>query len=233
MALNGTLADLGVIDLIQFPHAGRKTGELIIVGTEHEARLYYEKGNLVHARMEDVEGHDVLVEVVAWTQGEFEFRLDVEAERKSIEMDLHRSLMHALKTRDEREERRRQQGSDDVRRADRKTIDPLRRFVDSTEWATHASLVGKDGEILGEVNAEGRQPEQYENLRNCLLSLLMTYPRDGFGRLFIEDDEGTIVLSRIDADLHLLIVATADAPMGAVSVGVGKFAASLHEKGDG
>ena len=32
MALKGTLADMAIIDLVQFPHAGRKTGQLIISG---------------------------------------------------------------------------------------------------------------------------------------------------------------------------------------------------------
>ncbi len=30
MALSGALSDLGVVELIQFPNAGRKTGELVI-----------------------------------------------------------------------------------------------------------------------------------------------------------------------------------------------------------
>ena len=49
MALKGTLADIGIIDLIQFPHAGRRTGELVVTADDHEGRLYYDKGSLVHA----------------------------------------------------------------------------------------------------------------------------------------------------------------------------------------
>lgn len=102
MALRGSLEDMDVFELVQFPHQGRKSGELILVGTEHEARLYYDKGKLVHARYMEVEGMPVLEEVLGWDEGDFEFRPNEEPPHTTIEMDLHRAVMHALKARDEK-----------------------------------------------------------------------------------------------------------------------------------
>ena len=101
MALKGTLKDMAIIDLVQFPHSGRKTGHLIISGTDGEARLSYEKGSLVHAALGDVSGMDALVRVVDWNEGAFEFLPDVEPEARSIDLDLHRAVMQALKMHDE------------------------------------------------------------------------------------------------------------------------------------
>jgi len=69
MALKGTLADLGIVDLIQFPHAGRKTGHLMITGPDGDARLFYENGALVHASLNDIHGMDALVRIVDWGEG--------------------------------------------------------------------------------------------------------------------------------------------------------------------
>ena len=73
MALNGTLADLGIVDLIQFPHKGRRTGELVVTGAKDEARLYYIDGKLSHVGVGKLSGIEGLVEVVSWLEGEVEF----------------------------------------------------------------------------------------------------------------------------------------------------------------
>lgn len=115
MGLKGTLADLGIVDLIQFPHAGRKTGEMTITGKAGEAKLYYEKGALVHAVLDDHTGMEALVLLVDWTEGSFEFNPDVEADVRTIQVDLHRAVMQALKLHDEmkleEEQKRAQQSS--------------------------------------------------------------------------------------------------------------------------
>src|SRR5512146_1795421 len=110
MALKGTLADLDIVALLQVPAAGRKTGELAITGPSGEdGHVFYLEGRLVHAQVGTVAGQEALVEVVDWTQGEFEFRLDARCQETTIEGDLARAVMLALKMRDERAEERARQ----------------------------------------------------------------------------------------------------------------------------
>ena len=101
MALKGTLSDLGIIDLVQFPHGGRKTGKLVIAANGGEGHLYYDTGALVHAELGDFEGMAALVRMVDWTEGTFEFVPDTQPSRKTIELDLHRAVMNALRLHDE------------------------------------------------------------------------------------------------------------------------------------
>ena len=101
MPLKGTLADLNVVDLLQFPHLGKKTGELSILSNGKNAKIYYRKGSLIHAEVEEAEGMDALVSIVALTEGSFQFLVDVETEKTTVDMDLHRAVMHALKRYDE------------------------------------------------------------------------------------------------------------------------------------
>ncbi len=98
MALLGSLMDIGIIDLLQFPHTGRKTGVLVVASPDDSARLHYLDGKLVHAITADVSGQDVLTEIVGWTEGEFEFRTNTApSEEHTIHADLHRAIMQALK----------------------------------------------------------------------------------------------------------------------------------------
>jgi predicted regulator of Ras-like GTPase activity (Roadblock/LC7/MglB family) len=233
MALMGTLADLGVVDLVQFPHAGRKTGELIVAGPEREARLYYAGGKLVHASSGGLRGIDALVDVVDWTQGEFEFRPAVEPPETSIELELHRAVMLALKTRDERkaEEERKRAAEDESERTKRAAEAQLgarlAAFVGGAPWALHACVIGRDGAVLAEASGEDGAPPEAARLCTALHALLDTYPRPGLRRALVEDALGTVVLGSLGEHRAVAVVAAREASVGAVSMAVSKLAATL------
>lgn len=108
MALRGTLADIPIINLIQFPQTGRRTGRLVVTSDDMEATLFYKGGALVHAILGNGEkGVEALVRIVGLNAGMFEFTSEIQSQETSLEMDLHRSLMIALKLHDERKEQER------------------------------------------------------------------------------------------------------------------------------
>src|SRR5579863_9437505 len=102
MALNGTLEELAVLDLVQFVNQAQLSGALVLKTASEQADLFYRKGALVHARLGDASGLEVLVRIVDWTAGTFFFQAGETAPAETIVMDLHRAVMFALKTRDER-----------------------------------------------------------------------------------------------------------------------------------
>ena len=102
MALIGSLRDIGIIDLIQFPHQGRRSGRLSISSEGRlEAHLFYEQGNLVHATCGELEGLEALVPLVDLEEAAFSFDHAMQPPKKSITVDLHHALLRTLKTRDE------------------------------------------------------------------------------------------------------------------------------------
>ena len=101
MTLRGTLSELEIVDLVQFPSTGRKTGELAVTRMDEDASLYYNKGDLNHVVTGTLSGMEALTEVLSWTEGEFEFRLDIESDERTIECDPNMALMIALTTKDE------------------------------------------------------------------------------------------------------------------------------------
>lgn len=226
MALNGTLQDLGTVELLQLPHSGRKTGELIVVTMDEQARFYYERGALVHAVCNEAQGMDVLVEAVGWKEGEFELRLGVEPPARTIEMDLHRAMMNALKIRDEREKKRREHATDSRCEApmDAQTNQKLAAFVAEHDFAPYAAVLSERGKVAAQ---SGRRPENLDTLTTALGDLLEAYPRAGLKRVFLDDEEGTVVLEKLPSTQLLMVLATPAARMGAVTLGVSKLAALL------
>ncbi len=246
MTLQGTLTDLGIVDLVQFPHAGRKTGELIVVSADSHARLYYQQGHLVHAVMDDLQGAEVLVELFGLEEGEFEFRQDILTEETTIEGDLHLAVMQALKVRDERQlERDREaaaarekmtetsqgqgQGQGQGDGMDQRLTTILDDFLSQNDYGRFAAVIDDEGQ----THAEGPtkiDSDQLESLRACVATLARDYPREGLTRLFIEDTEGFVAAQRLSTGALVLVVAEGSVSMGVVSMGVSRLATALDDE---
>jgi len=95
MAMKGNISDLGIAELIQFPAMSGKSGRLVLSLGDKRAQLEYESGELFHATLGSIEGFAVLVEILPWTEGTFEFQLDVMPSVRTIDMDLGKALMRA------------------------------------------------------------------------------------------------------------------------------------------
>ncbi|MFO0584371.1 MAG: DUF4388 domain-containing protein [Anaeromyxobacter sp.] len=222
MALSGALADMDVIELLQFPGAGRRSGELVIAAGEQRARLYYAKGRLVHATLGELKGQPVIARVVGWRTGEFAFNGEVAAPETTIEMDVHHVVMQAVKMRDELEEARRR--SEGQARAANPGAQALQAFVTATQWALAAALLGPDGAVL----ARATKPDGGEAPAEPFAGLWAGWPRPGLRRCIVEDEGGTVVAVALPSGRAVVVAADRAAATGVVSMGVGKLAASLE-----
>lgn len=222
--LRGSLSDLTVPDLLQIPVSAGKSGELILATPDTDARLYYVEGRLVHLTMDELRGPDVLVEIISWTEGEFEFRPDVMTEELSFDGDLGPALETAAQQADQVRDRA---GDDDETRV-RKV---LYRFLADTEFAIHACLLHPNGTI--DVCGAPREstPAWMERLRRSVLAVVADYPRRQLQRLLLEDEEGTLAVSCLPDGSALLVVAKKDAKLGAVSVATDRLARTVRRVG--
>ncbi len=226
MALQGTLADLGVVDLVQFPHAGRKTGELVITSSGRTARLYYEAGSMTHAKLGDLEGLDAVVDVVGFGEGAFEFHQEVKSSARTIELDLHRVVMLALKTRDERRQEERQR---EVTQPADALATLCEKFLRSSPFAEHAAVVAFNGEIACRVARPSAADDGVEELLVVLHHLRQNHPRAGLSRVVIEDAAGTIAAEQLADGRAVVVVADRQVPTGAITVALKKLAEQVHE----
>ncbi len=222
--LRGSLSDLTVPDLLQIPVSAGKSGELILATPDTDARLYYVEGRLVHLTMDELRGPDVLSEIVAWTEGEFEFRPDVVTDEQSFEGELG----PALEAASQQVEQARNETDDDDETRVRKA---LYRFLADTEFAIHACVLHPNGTM--DVCGAPREstPAWMERLRQSVLSVVADYPRRQLQRLLLEDEEGTLAVSCLPGGSALLVVAKKDAKLGAVSVATDRLARTVRRIG--
>lgn len=256
MALSGTLLDLGIVDLIQFPGTGKKTGELIIAGIEDEARLFYEAGNLRHVTSGNHNGIDALVELLSWEEGEFEFRMGSTETEVSIEMDLHRALMVALQTRDERREKERQRAKEQEQELElekekqrakaqqqlaeptppKKEIPHLQLHETITQAAQkhndieYASVYDKNGTKLCDWSKDEEKQDVFDQMIGGIITIFKNHPRDELQKLYITDSLGTCIGSSIDNDHILFLAAGDESSLGVISIAASKIATAVLEK---
>jgi hypothetical protein len=120
-------------------------------GTKRKLSYSTRKGSLVHVTQGDASGMDALVRVVGWREGTFEFLPDLEPEAKSIDLDLHRAVMQALKIHDElkAEEERRASENPAQGETDEALTGKLAEFLGSYDFAAHVSVLDSDGRESG------------------------------------------------------------------------------------
>lgn len=93
--MKGSISDLGIAELMQFPAMSAKSGRLSITRDDQNAQLFYKEGELHHASLGELTGFPVLVEILPWRKGNFEFEIDVGTDERTIDMDLGKALMRA------------------------------------------------------------------------------------------------------------------------------------------
>ena len=227
MALKGNLRDLAVVDLIQLLHTVHHTGLLLLTSGQRQARLHYRKGQLVDARTRDQAGLEALVETVDWTSGEFEFEQGVEPQEETIEMDLPRVIMHALKIRDERKEaeRRKADEASQLRASQNASLsEELAAFAAGADIIVYVGLADSSGGLLAETRT-AKAPAGLDELRDWLLNLAKSHPGPEFKRVFVENEVGTAVIAQAGGGRIVIVVADKSAPFGAVSLWVSKLIA--------
>ncbi len=231
MGLHGTLADMGIVDLIQFPNAGRKTGELKITSTNGTAFLYYEKGKLIHSQLGHLTGQQVLVEIVDWTAGDFEFETDVITQEKSFDVDVHLALMRALKDRDERWLNKKQKQPGLAQNSLSRIQEKLSRFIQNNSTVKYVCIFNDNSQVLQEINS----PKSFNNIstkyRSSIEKFLQKYPNNDWKRILVEDSDFLVVCQRLISDMTLLVISNNQGSIGAVSRGVSKLAESVTEVG--
>ena len=236
MALNGTLEELAVLDVVQFVHQAHLSGVLVLKSGTEEAEVFYRKGGLVHASLGGLKGLEVLVRIVDWTSGSFSFQQGAEPHDQTIHMDLHRAVMYALKTRDERKLEQERKLENDRRQAEQaqKPVDwngQLAELIAPLEFVRQATIFDASGVLASAAGRTGRSDEDLAPLCSALLAFSASSPRGRLRRAILDDEKGTVLVSGTQRNRWVVIVAEKGTALGAVTVGMGRLVAKLDALG--
>ena len=223
MALNGTLQDMGLVALLQFPNAGRRSGRVTIESGGETALFYYDSGRLVHAEMGDVSGEEVLVQVVDWTDGNFRFEPEVESDQRTIEKDLHRTIMWALKERDERRKTETVAEEEDSGMGQK-----LEEQVAASERFVFACILSSDGTQQASSAPPGELGEGLSRAVEAVSSFLQSYGSPPPGRMILEDERFNLVMGPLRDRGFLLAAAAAETRMGMLPLALSRLTEGLE-----
>ncbi|UCH79484.1 MAG: DUF4388 domain-containing protein [Candidatus Coatesbacteria bacterium] len=101
MGLDGNLEDFPLADVLQLINMGSRTGLLAITDKDNTARIWFERGQAVHAEVGEQEGEKAVYETFNWREGRFTFDTDAKTERRSIDLDCQNLIMEAVRRLDE------------------------------------------------------------------------------------------------------------------------------------
>jgi len=100
-AIEGSLSEVGLPDILQLLTVGGKTGILHLSGDEGEGRLYLKDGQVVHAAAADQEGEEAAYALAGWSRGRFAFEPGEASPATTINRSATALLMEAARRSDE------------------------------------------------------------------------------------------------------------------------------------
>ncbi|MBP1619548.1 MAG: hypothetical protein H6Q02_315 [Acidobacteria bacterium] len=101
MALQGSLHDLALPDVIQLVSVAGKTGVFTLSGEGTEGKIYLREGQVIDAQVGGLRGENALYEMAMWRAGGFIFTPGVEPEATTISRSNTSLMMEAARRHDE------------------------------------------------------------------------------------------------------------------------------------
>jgi hypothetical protein len=100
--IQGDLAEYALPDLLQFMHATRKVGQLVLESASATpAGVFFAGGEVVHAYCPPRQGVPALYQLLGWERGRFAFLKNVAPAERTIFLDLQNLLLDGLRRLDE------------------------------------------------------------------------------------------------------------------------------------
>lgn len=100
-SVTGTLGLFSLVDLFQLLSSARRTGRLVVEHPAATARIYFDRGQAVHAEFGSLTGVDAIYTLFADEQGSFEFRIGLATPANTIDVGTENLVLEAMRRIDE------------------------------------------------------------------------------------------------------------------------------------
>jgi len=99
--VTGTLGLFSLVDLFQLLASSSRSGRLLVEHPRGVARVYFEKGKVVHADFESFKGEEAVYELFSDERGSFEFSLGLPAPEQTISGSTENLVLESIRKLDE------------------------------------------------------------------------------------------------------------------------------------
>ncbi|HFE66266.1 MAG TPA: DUF4388 domain-containing protein [Chloroflexi bacterium] len=222
MALQGSLRDMTVADLIQQYGQSGQTAVLRIQNHQNEAALYIHGGTVAHAEMGDQQGEEVVYRVLTWAEGNFTLEMDIPPPTTTITRSWSGLLLEGARRLDEAEQRTpiESEPTTEVkkmatRRKSDKIADVLSELLQESADIEGAAVIGIDG-LVYSANVPHRDldVDLVGAAAAATLGLskrsVQQFKRGNFARVLIQGDAGNIIVVPLNEET-LLVALTPNA----------------------
>jgi predicted regulator of Ras-like GTPase activity (Roadblock/LC7/MglB family) len=224
MALKGDLQDMAVADLIQHNCQDRKTAHLVIENDGDQASLYFNEGKVVHAVLNDLQGEDVVYQILSWENGTFNLEMGAESPAVTIRRSWSALLLEGAKRLDEGNipltiEKEVQPMA--TKKKSEQIADVLTRLLEGSADIEGVAVVGMDGLVYSsnipqkalDVNMVGASSAAILGLSMRSVDQLK---RGKFTQTLIQGDAGNIIVTKLNADTLFVGLTPKDINLGMV-----------------
>ncbi len=101
MALQGSLADIALPDVIQLVSVSAKTGVFTLSGDGVDGKIFIKDGQITDAAAGKLSGEYAVYEMATWRKGQFIFTANVESDRVTVNKSNTSLMMEAARRLDE------------------------------------------------------------------------------------------------------------------------------------
>jgi len=101
MALQGSLSELSLPDVIQMVSVSGKTGVFSVARNDEEGKIYLRDGQIVDAVVGALRGDNAVYELAIWSEGEFSFKPGEETDTVTIHLSNANLMMESARRLDE------------------------------------------------------------------------------------------------------------------------------------
>lgn len=236
MALQGTLGDLSLSDLIQLHCQAGSTARLTIQKASGESgRLYFEGGEIVHAEGEGFQGSEAAL--LTWQEGSFEVDQNTAAPTRTIRMPWSAVLMEGLRRADERRRHenssKNQEGIMAGENRRERLAQILSQLVESSGDVRGAAVVGRDGLIIAAHLPAKMEQARVGAVAAALLSLsgrsIGQLERGEFQQTLIQGTEGNVLITDAGKNAVFVALTGKDVNLGMVFLEVREAAGAVAE----
>ncbi len=87
-ALSGNLSFIPILDVVALVHSNLRTGKLVITAPKGKGEIFFQKGEIVHARWKGIDGRKAFSQIMDLRSGRYFFSSRISSKRQTIEESL-------------------------------------------------------------------------------------------------------------------------------------------------
>ncbi len=247
MALQGSLHDMNVADLIQHACQDGKTARIGLEHNGQRAGVYVDAGDLIDAELAGEHGEEVIYRLLTWHDGAFAFEPGIKAPSRSITRSYTGVLLTGAQRLDEEQNAPEQAAlwnstsimpKEANKMAPKKKsellADALDELITSSSDIEGAAVVGTDGLVYSINTPTGKVDETLVGaVAAAALGLskrsVEQLKRGVFSQSLVQGDKGNIILTQLDAQTLLVELTPANVNLGMAFAETREAAGKLRE----